>query len=267
MHRREKLTSRRVHSKETAPSPGNEGRGRTEGRGEDDQKTRSAATGRRSPSMFPSPMPGPASEPDFSDIAIPAAGSVAAARTSRVAAAETHPLCYTLIRVLDDDGKAVGPVGPPARRRHAARGAARHDADPRLRRPHVPRPAPGQDQLLHEVHRRGGGRRGRRPCAGPRRHVLPDLSPAGPADRARLSAGRDDVPDLFQPRRPAEGPPAADHVFGPGVRLLHHLRQSRHPVSAGGGLGDGLGLSRATAGSPRPGSATARPRRATSTTR
>ena len=52
--------------------------------------------------------------------------------------------------------------------------------------------------------------------ARPRRHALPDLSPAGPADRARLSAGRHDVPDLFEHARPAEGPPAADHVFATG---------------------------------------------------
>ena len=41
--------------------------------------------------------------------------------------------------------------------------------------------------------------------ARPRRHVLPDLSPAGPAGRARLSARRDDVPDLFEQRRPLKG--------------------------------------------------------------
>ena len=40
----------------------------------------------------------------------------------------------------------------------------RHGDGARLRRPHVPRPAAGQDQLLHEVHRRGGDRgRRRRP--------------------------------------------------------------------------------------------------------
>jgi hypothetical protein len=38
-------------------------------------------------------------------------------------------------------------------------------------------------------------------CAGRRRHGVPQLSPAGHPDRARLSAGRDDQPDLFEPRR------------------------------------------------------------------
>ena len=44
-------------------------------------------------------------------------------------------------------------------------------------------------------------------------------------------------------------------------------RQSRHAISAGGRLGDGVARSRATAASPWAGSATARPPRATSTPR
>ena len=38
-----------------------------------------------------------------------------------------------------------------------------------------------------------------------------------------------------------QGPPAADHVFGQDARLLLDLGQSRHPIPAGGRLGDGLG--------------------------
>ena len=41
----------------------------------------------------------------------------------------------------------------------------------------------------------------------------------------------DDEPDLFEQGRQAEGPPAADHVFGQGARLLLDLGQSRHPIS------------------------------------
>ena len=59
----------------------------------------------------PEPEARPGGLPDFSGIAIPAAGSAARPDTS-VPAAETHPLCYTLVRVLDDDGKAVGPWDP-----------------------------------------------------------------------------------------------------------------------------------------------------------
>ena len=52
-----------------------------------------------------------------------------------------------------------------------------------------------------------------RKALAPGRHELPDLPPAGPADRRRLSDGRDDVPDLLQRARPAEGPPAAGDVL------------------------------------------------------
>ena len=59
----------------------------------------------------PEPNARPGEQPDFSGIAIPAAGSVARPDIL-VAAAETHPLCYTLVRVLDEEGKAVGPWDP-----------------------------------------------------------------------------------------------------------------------------------------------------------
>ena len=68
-------------------------------------------------------------------------------------------------------------------------------------------------------------------------------------------------------RRPAEGPPAADHVFGQGSGLLLDLGQSRHAISAGGRLGDGERGQGRHAGSPRPGAARDRPPRATSTRR
>jgi 2-oxoisovalerate dehydrogenase E1 component alpha subunit len=59
----------------------------------------------------PEPAYRPGDTPDFSAIAIPAAGS--APRPDVAAdASETHPLCTHLVRVLDDDGKAVGPWDP-----------------------------------------------------------------------------------------------------------------------------------------------------------
>ena len=58
---------------------------------------------------------------------------------------------------------------------------------------------------------------------------------------ARLAAGRHDERDLLQREGSPEGPPASRALFGQGGRLLHRLRQSRHAVSAGGRLGDGLG--------------------------
>ncbi len=59
----------------------------------------------------PEPSLRPGDAPDFSSIAVPAAG--AAPRPDVAAKAEaTFPLCTHLVRVLDDDGKAVGPWDP-----------------------------------------------------------------------------------------------------------------------------------------------------------
>jgi 2-oxoisovalerate dehydrogenase E1 component alpha subunit len=59
----------------------------------------------------PEPLYRPGDAPDFSGIAIPAAG---AAPRPDVAAPdeETFPLCNSLVRVLDDEGKAVGQWDP-----------------------------------------------------------------------------------------------------------------------------------------------------------
>lgn len=59
----------------------------------------------------PEPDARPGDEPDFSDIRIPAAGSVPRPDVS-VAPADIRDLAYTLVRVLDEDGKAVGPWDP-----------------------------------------------------------------------------------------------------------------------------------------------------------
>ena len=59
----------------------------------------------------PEPKYRPGDTPDFSSINIPAAG--AAPRPDVMAEAEeTFPLCTHLVRVLDDDGQAVGPWDP-----------------------------------------------------------------------------------------------------------------------------------------------------------
>ncbi len=59
----------------------------------------------------PEPKYRPGDAPDFSSIIVPAAG--AAPRPDVAAKAEeTFPLCTHLVRVLDDDGKAVGPWDP-----------------------------------------------------------------------------------------------------------------------------------------------------------
>ena len=59
----------------------------------------------------PEPEARPGDEVDFSHIPIPAAGSAPRPDIS-VRAAEIHDLAYTLIRVLDDKGQAVGPWDP-----------------------------------------------------------------------------------------------------------------------------------------------------------
>jgi 2-oxoisovalerate dehydrogenase E1 component alpha subunit len=59
----------------------------------------------------PEPGARPGDAVDFSHIDIPPAGSVRRP-DPHAAAAETHDLVTTLVRVLDDDGKAVGPWDP-----------------------------------------------------------------------------------------------------------------------------------------------------------
>ncbi len=121
-----------------------------------------------------------------------------------------------LVRVLDDDGQGGRPLGSAARSPRPSAAAAPFDgAHPGVRRTHVPRPAPGQDQLLHEVHRRGGA------CRSARRWRWPATTCASPSYRQQgilITRGypivHDDEPDLLEQGRSARGPPAADHVFG-----------------------------------------------------
>ena len=59
----------------------------------------------------PEPDARPGDEVDFSRLVIPAAGSCARPDVA-AAPADTHPLCFTLIRVLDDEARAIGPWDP-----------------------------------------------------------------------------------------------------------------------------------------------------------
>jgi 2-oxoisovalerate dehydrogenase E1 component alpha subunit len=59
----------------------------------------------------PEPEARPGDEIDFSHVQIPAAGSVRRPDPA-VAATDTHDLVYSLIRVLDEEGRAVGPWDP-----------------------------------------------------------------------------------------------------------------------------------------------------------
>ncbi|MDO9490314.1 MAG: thiamine pyrophosphate-dependent enzyme [Sphingomonadaceae bacterium] len=60
---------------------------------------------------IPEPPTRPGDEGDFSRFEIPAAGSVARPDTA-VAAKDIREMAHTLVRVLDDDGQAVGPWDP-----------------------------------------------------------------------------------------------------------------------------------------------------------
>jgi 2-oxoisovalerate dehydrogenase E1 component alpha subunit len=68
---------------------------------------------------IPQPEQRPGDIPDFSKIVIPPPGNVPRP-DSAVAAHDIRDIAFKLIRVLDDDGKAVGAVGPEARPRDAA---------------------------------------------------------------------------------------------------------------------------------------------------
>ena len=59
----------------------------------------------------PEPPARPGEDVDFSWVHVPAAGAAPRPDVT-VAASETHPLCYSLVRVLDEEGRAVGPWDP-----------------------------------------------------------------------------------------------------------------------------------------------------------
>ena len=77
-------------------------------------KAQQAPTRRNAPALalhVPEPPFRPGDTPDFSTIKVPPAGSAPRPDTA-VAASETHPLATSLVRVLDESGKAVGPWDP-----------------------------------------------------------------------------------------------------------------------------------------------------------
>ena len=161
------------------------------------------------------------------------------ARRSTSQPATIRHLAYALIRVLDDDGRAPSGRGRPTSTTTCCAGPAGDGDDARVRRAHGAGAASGQDVVLHALHGRGGVRRRPRARPGAGRHVLPELPAAGLAGGPRLAARRPDVPDLLQRARPPARPATAGAVLGARRRVLHRVGQPRHPVRAGGGLGDG----------------------------
>ena len=80
---------------------------------------------------IPAPARRPGDKPDFSGMVVPEAGSV---RRPDIAAKprEISDLAYTLIRVLDNDGRAVGQWNPKLDAETLKRGLAPDDAGARL---------------------------------------------------------------------------------------------------------------------------------------
>src|SRR6476469_9365906 len=71
-------------------------------------------TRRNAPALslhVPEPSYRPGDTPDFSNVVVPAAGS-APRPDSAAPSPETHPLTTHLVRVLDENGQAVGPWDP-----------------------------------------------------------------------------------------------------------------------------------------------------------
>ena len=82
-------------------------------------------------SISPSPRSGPGDTPDFSGVTIPDAGTVRRPDIA-VEPREISDLAYTLIRVLDDDGTAVGQWNPELDPDTLQARPAADDADARL---------------------------------------------------------------------------------------------------------------------------------------
>ncbi len=193
---------------------------------------------RRPGLLIPEPAWRPGDHADFSDEALPGPGETRRPEIDE-APEEIRDLATGLVRVLDDEGRGGGALGPRARAFDADRRPAPHVARPRVRPEDAHCTTAGQGVVLHAGARRGGGglRISRRSAHG--RHELPDVPPARAADRGGLSDRADDGAGVLERARPAPRSADARDVLGARVRLLLHLGQPRHAVRAGSGVGDG----------------------------
>ncbi len=195
----------------------------------------------RSRLHVPHPPARPGEKPDFSYLTLSPAGAVARP-DAKAPAREIENLGREMVRVLDDDGRAVGSLEPAPGAGGAAGRAAAHAAHPPVRRPHAAHAAPGPHFLLHEVDRRGGRVGGAGHGAAARRHAV--SRPTATRD-CYIVRGRSLVDLMCQclsnTRDMCKGRqmPIMYH-WGDGQHLLD-LGQSRHAVPAGRGLGDGRG--------------------------
>ena len=130
-------------------------------------------------------------------------------RTSTPSPESIRDLAYSIIRVLDRNGEAVGPWAGSLTDEELAEGL-RHMMTLR-----------GFDARMQMAQRQGKTsfymqHMGEEAVSCAFRRALepgdmnfPTYRQAGLLDRRRLSDGRDDEPDLFERRRPAQGPAAS----------------------------------------------------------
>ena len=188
----------------------------------------------------PEPAFRPGDTPDFSSLKIPAAGEAPRPDTS-APASETHPLTTALVRVLGDDNKPVGPWDPKL--------------DPETLRKMLRDMVTVRifDDRMYRAQRQGKTSFYMK-CTGEEAIAV---AAAAALDREDMHFPTYRQQGLLIARGypltemmcqiysnkgdKLQGPPAADHVFGQGARLLLDFRQSRHAIPAGGRLGDGRG--------------------------
>ena len=193
---------------------------------------------RRSRLHTPKPHSRPGEKPDFSYLETSPAGAVPRPDVN-ARVRDIGNLATELVRVLDDEHRAVGPWHPHLDAPDLQIGLQAHAAHASVRRSHAAHAAPGKDHLLHALARRGSrvGRAG--DGAAPRGHAVPVVPQPGALHGPRAAARRPDVPAAVEHARHVQGPAAARDVsLGGGADLLD-LGQPRDPVPAGRRLGDG----------------------------
>ncbi len=193
---------------------------------------------RRSRLHTPKPHSRPGEKPDFSYLEISPAGAVPRPDVN-ARVRDIGGLATSLVRVLDDDHRAVGPWHPHLDAADLQIGL-KHMLLTRLFDDRMQRT---QRQGKITFYMRSLGEEAvsvaQAMALPPGRHAVPVVSQPGPVHRPRTTAGRPDVPAAVQHTRHVQGPAAAGDVsLGGGTDLLD-LGQSRHAVPAGGGLGDG----------------------------
>ena len=188
----------------------------------------------------PEPAVRPGGQPDFSNVKIPKAGSVPRPEVD-VASEDIRDLAYSIIRVLNREGEAVGPWAGSLTDEELLTGLR----DMMRLRAFDARMLMAQRQGKTSFYMQHLGEEAVS-CAFRKALETGDMN--FPTYRQAGLLIADDYPMVemmnqiySNERDPLKRPATAGHVFLQGARLLHHLGQSRHPICAGGRLGDGVG--------------------------